>query len=644
MAYYGRCIEIVIEHLGKFKPEKDSPELFLEAASTSLQALNAQKQTFAWELLSGCLQYWKLLAIVVDAFYVRDGQLCLWADYSLFQVLCYLATFQLDELGFQLFCSMSRSCLWARRVRWQPEVQDLLDQLEGGSAYQATLTKVKAKVTEPREFHLTAPRPRAIPVPDPVPTVARPRPVPRSTYQEPKEQQRLQLVKRFNRLRAEELLLLANKEELRCAMPRSHGGPPTQDPKKQLQLSSALSHIRKTPKLTFYRPVHIPVKLNVAAILRGGALYQRQVEKELKRVDKLVDGCGDLSEFLEWQERMRAKDQAEQLAMSECRRLQGKLSHEEAMLARQHVLQENKQKADRKKEQTVELMLQCAEQRLQEERAMKQLVEQVTEAQKNVKVAQLKLVKSRRQIVQEMTEESRELLQHSMKAAEIEQRQRSKLISQLRALETQPSRRGKLVDLTQTPGYGLEGEMSMVELQERLALLKETQKHEEEERRDQIIWDKRIKSKELQNTVEQISLCRKAVGRTAALRWERKKAQMAPVTAPDERVLELRRKIAERTAERLGYTASSHVPAPRTARPRPRAQLEAQHWQELERSRERKVRGNAEPVRRLESRLHWHLNPEAGPLGPDPCPSRRLRPRVMETLISLSPRPKPGKP
>lgn len=26
-----------------------------------------------------------------------------------------------------------------------------------------------------------------------------------------------------------------------------------QDPKKQLQLSSALSHIRKTPKLTFYR-------------------------------------------------------------------------------------------------------------------------------------------------------------------------------------------------------------------------------------------------------------------------------------------------------------------------------------------------------------------------------------------------------
>lgn len=118
-----------------------------------------------------------------------------------------------------------------------------------------------------------------------------------------------------------------------------------------------------------------------------------------------------------------------------------------------------------------------------------------------------------------MTEESRALLQHRAEAAKVEHMQRCKLISQLRALETQPSRKGKLVDLTQIPGYGLEGEMSVVELRERLALLKETQKRKEEERRDQIIQDKRTRSEELRNTVEQISLCRAAVGRTAALRW-----------------------------------------------------------------------------------------------------------------------------
>lgn len=49
-------------------------------------------------------------------------------------------------------------------------------------------------------------------------------------------------------------------------------------------------------------------------------------------------------------------------------------------------------------EQTAELLQQCAERRLQEEKSMKELVEQVTEAQKNVKLVQMKLLKDRRQI------------------------------------------------------------------------------------------------------------------------------------------------------------------------------------------------------------------------------------------------------
>lgn len=46
-------------------------------------------------------------------------------------------------------------------------------------------------------------------------------------------------------------------------------------------------------------------------------------------------------------------------------------------------------------------------------------------------------------------EESRELLQRSAEAAKEEQRRRCELTAQLRALETQPTRKGKLVDLTQ---------------------------------------------------------------------------------------------------------------------------------------------------------------------------------------------------
>ncbi|XP_036902798.1 cilia- and flagella-associated protein 99 isoform X2 [Sturnira hondurensis] len=623
MAYYRKCLEAVTEQLGRFKPEKDSPGQFLEAARTSLQTLSPQKQAFVWEVLSGCIEYRKLLTVVVDAFYMREGRLCLRADYNLFQVICYLATFQLEELGFRLFCSIVRSqpadkmrkflgfffnplnlCSWIKDewsliyetahvkdwtdplLRWQPEVQELISQLEGQSTSQPPLSK--AKVTEPKSFNLTVPRPRAIPVPEPVPVVAKATPAPQSTYQPPKEPKVLEMTKRYNRRRAEELLLRANLEEMRCAVPRARGEAPTQGSRK-LQLRF-LPRIHKTPKLTFYRPNKVPVKLNTATVLREGALYQRQVEKELQRVDKLVDGAGDFTEFLEWQKRMRAKDQEEQRAADVCRRLRGKLSHEEAALARQQLLRENRHRATRKREEMAELMQQCAERRLQEEKAQKELVEQVAEGQKNIKVAQMKLLKGRRQTVQEVAEESRARLQRSAAEAKEEQRRRCELISQLRALESQPKCQGKLVDLTQIPGHGLEGEMSIVELRERLALLKEAQQREEEERRDQIIRGKRAKSRELQNVLEQISLCRTAMGRSAALRWEEKKAAAPGAPSQDERVQELQRRIEERVAERRRQEAELSVPALRAPRPKPRAQLKAQHWLELEQSRERRLR------------------------------------------------------
>ncbi|XP_012879331.1 PREDICTED: cilia- and flagella-associated protein 99 [Dipodomys ordii] len=660
MGYYGKCIKVVIEQLDKFKPEKDRPEQFLEMASSTLQDLSAQKRSFILEVLSGCLEYRKLLTIVVDAFYVRDGRFSLWADYNLFLVICYLATFQMEELGFQLFCSIIKSqsasktskflrfffsplnlCSWIKDewslvyeathvtknwidplLRWQPEVQELVSQLEGEPATTSFPSKTKIKATTPKEFNLTVPKPRAIPAPEPIPDVAHPNQIPQSTYQEPKKQQLLQMVKTYNRRKAEELLLRANMEELQCAMPRAHKERPAQGSRKQLKFRPA-PHIQRTPKLTFYRvdakmawpcckvlvfetkpgpgkrkscrllclqrtglqgPLPVDSQMLIQALMLPAAveasphglspqlcpllgagspilelvrgnhpdvslsawrrsqdgrkqegkskhtpygiagvlsrLWPAEVGRQAE-VDKLMDGCGDFSEFLKWQEKMQAKDREEQLAAGECRRLQGKLSHLEAVLARQNLIQQKKQKADQKKEETAALMLQCTQRRQQEDRCMKELVEQVIESQKNVKVAQMKLVKGRREIVQEVMEESRELLQRMAEEAREEQRQRCRLISQLRALETQPTRKGKLVDLTQIPGYGLEGEMSVVELQERLVLLREAQRRQEEEKRDQIIESKRAKSLELQNTVEQISLCRAAMGRTAALRAAR---------------------------------------------------------------------------------------------------------------------------
>lgn len=60
--------------------------------------------------------------------------------------------------------------------------------------------------------------------------------------------------------------------------------------------------------------------------------------------------------------------------------------------------------------------------------------------------------------------------------------------------------------------------MSIVELRERLVLLKEAQKKIEEDRRDQIIHEKHVKEQLLLDKLEQISKFREAFGRTAALK------------------------------------------------------------------------------------------------------------------------------
>ncbi|XP_010290032.1 PREDICTED: cilia and flagella associated protein 99, partial [Phaethon lepturus] len=337
---------------------------------------------------------------------------------------------------------------------------------------------------------------------------------------------------------------------------------------------------------------NIPIKLNAAAILREGALYHRKMEQELKRVENLLQGAGDPSEFLEWQKQMRGKDLEGQLAEIECRRLQGKLSHEEAILAHQNVIQENKKKADLMREQKAELMHQYAEKRLQEQKEMRELVEQVAEGHKNAKQAKRKLQEYKQQIVQEVCEENRELLRRALEEEEEKLRKRYELIQQIRALESLPSLRHKFVDLTETGGHGLICEMSIVELRERLALLREAQKAAEEEKRDQIIHEKQAKEQLLLDKLDQISLFRAELGRAAALKQEEKKRKSQSGERPmkDERILNLQKKIVEKTMERKKQAGLLKVTPQKTSIASRKDSLQWNHWKELEESRERQFK------------------------------------------------------
>ncbi|NWI93665.1 CFA99 protein, partial [Pitta sordida] len=445
-------------------------------------------------------------------------------------------------------------------LRWQPKVQQLIEQLTDKLSNRTPTVKTST-VTQPKEFNLTVPKPHATPLPLPVhlPVLEKRRPVPPSTYKPPKEKKQLEEIKQKNLQKAN----VSNTHQFRCAAMKSE--------RREVRYK-ILSHLNIPQEVVPFLPLYlevvwkpvlkqyigelqidnIPIKLNTAAILREGALYQRKMEEELKRIENLQQGAGDSSEFLEWQKQMRGKDLEAQLAEIECRRLQGKLSHEEAVLARQNVIQENKKKADLLREEKAELMHQYAEKRLQEQKEIKELVEQVMEGHKNIKQVKTKLQEYKQQIAQQVCEETGELLRQALEEEEEKARKRYELIQQIRAMESIPSIRHKFVDLTETGGHGLFGEMSIVELRERLALLKEAQKAAEEEKRDQIIHEKQAKEQLLLDKLDQISRFRAELGRAAALKQEDKKKKFQSGERPmkDERILNLQKKIVEKKMER----------------------------------------------------------------------------------------------
>nr|XP_008173732.1 cilia- and flagella-associated protein 99 isoform X1 [Chrysemys picta bellii] len=630
MAGPEKHIEIVVQQLNKFNPENESIEHLLDESAKVLQTLNVTDGAFVLETLAGCIEYKPLLDIVVNAFFVRDGKHCLFSERNLYVVICYLATFQLEELGLQQFSRIVKSLDIAKMHKflrfffnvlnlstwikdewsqiydslyvkenwidpllgWQPKIEQLIKQLADKLANRVTTVKTST-VTKPKEFDLTTPKPRAIPIPEPIPLQEKHQPVPQSTYKPPKEKQHLQEIKYRNRRRAEELLLEANVSQFRCATIKPENKAP------RGYISGIMKNKTKFQAQKIQGKIdNVPIKLNAAAILREGALYQRKMEQELSRLESLLRGAHDPSEFLEWQKQMREKDLEQQLAEIECRRLQGKLSHEEAVLARHNVIQENKKKAELKREETAELMRQYAEKRLEEEKEMRELVEQVVEGHKNVKQARMKLQKYKRQIVQEVSEESRELLRRALEEKEEKLRKRYELIQQIRAIESLPFFRNKFVDLTQTAGYGFSGEMSIMELRERLALLKEAQKKAEEEKRDQIIHEKQAKEQLLLDKLEQISLFRAALGRAAALKQEEKKikSQLTEGSVKNERVLDLQKKITEKTMERkkqaeiLKITPQKDGAGPGRSWESYENSLQEPHWKELEESREQQFK------------------------------------------------------
>ncbi|XP_074086015.1 cilia- and flagella-associated protein 99 isoform X2 [Macrotis lagotis] len=505
-------------------------------------------------------------------------------------------------------------------LKWEPKIQKLIQYLSDVLENKVTLRIKNPKLTKPKEFNLTIPKPRGILVPVVLPSLKKPEPVPQSTYNHPRINKELGIIKQKNHRKAEALLLEANMDPFHCAVPK-------QDKKEEPELEQlpkfkASNKTRSKLPLVFYKPNNMTVKLNAAALYREEALYQHKAEKELHRIEDLLQGFKGFTEFEERKKKLQEKDLEENQAKTEYLKLLGKLSREEAIIQHQNLTKENNKKASEKKEMIAKLKDEYLKQCLKEKKKRKKIIEQVAEGHKNVKSVQVKMWKTKQQLAQEMIQEMKLLHEQQMELDSEDFKKKCERIHEIRTIEYLPVMKEQLFDFTKDAGHGLTGEMSLVELQERLLLLKQRQKRDEEEKRDQIIREKQAKMNKLLERAELISMCREANGRAAALKSEEKKRlkfHTPKAVSQDERNLELKKKIQVMMEQRQQQEDSLKAGAQKAKTERDpwlrsKTPIEEQHWKMLERAQLRlykKLQRNT-TTRAAEEREEYHVTMLSG--------------------------------
>ncbi|XP_033109719.1 cilia- and flagella-associated protein 99-like [Anneissia japonica] len=588
------CVKI----LDSFNKKVHGVEQHLASYIHQNKTLDPGEQAFITEVFSGSVQHAKVMNIVVEGFFRSHGWNSLKSDKNLYTVLCYLSLYRLDELGMAnyrkfirtqdvnkmfrflaFFLNEDNLLSWIKDewckiyehtyvqvnlmspiLRWLPELKELISQLQDKINNKVKSTKSLKAVTEPVAFKLTKPRPRSVPVPERIATVAKPKEVPKSTYKVPSEHKLIQEAKERNRRRTEEQLLESTKSQFKCATKEK-------SEKTKLRIQNVIAD--QESKLRFEgsraRPLpsnntdNIPIKLNMATILREGALYQRREEDAIKKLNLLEAGAKDASEFLTWQEEMRQKDLDKELAVIERRRLEGKLSHEEAILARQSLIQDNRQKVLKMKEEAEKMMQEYVARRLEEEKVLRELVEDVMAGHQNAKQTKQKLQNYKRKIAEEVSEESRELLRQAFEEAAIEMQRKLDLVQEIRAMEAAPKNTKKFIDWTSTAGHALLSEMSIAELKERLSLMKAKQIEEEENKRDFILEAKEAKEHMLMEKLEQISRHRFAEGQMASKKQSVKQKKNDNAKIMDPKLKALQERLEQKRIERLEVTEKNKI-------------------------------------------------------------------------------------
>ncbi|KAJ8726972.1 hypothetical protein PYW08_015369 [Mythimna loreyi] len=296
-----------------------------------------------------------------------------------------------------------------------------------------------------------------------------------------------------------------------------------------------------------------PVKENVAVVKRINKRIQLAEKEEVLWFQNALKFCKNTVKIDELIEYDRQEKERERLLNIEKKHLLGQISHEESVLAKKKLLDENKKKYEEFLKQKESWNEEIEKWRKQEMEKNHKQIEKFSMTELNVLQAKNEIAIKKKENAEEIKRETEMIIAEAIRVKQEELERRINMIKEIKilAMIAKKAKVPKVIDLTETAGMGILCEMSLAELQERLSAMKIGLKEELEMKRKMIRDENTASKQDLEETKINIQnyLCERALARQ-----NKKKSNLCLVSSSSKEINDLKRVLEEKRKMRIKMT------------------------------------------------------------------------------------------
>ncbi|XP_049865498.1 cilia- and flagella-associated protein 99-like [Pectinophora gossypiella] len=260
------------------------------------------------------------------------------------------------------------------------------------------------------------------------------------------------------------------------------------------------------PKKVVAKSALPPVRENIATIKRFNKRIQMTEQEEVEWLYSLTSCCRNPTKIDDLIEYDRQEKEKERIYDIEKKHLMGQISYEEAVLAKKKLHEENKKKFEmfRKEKEVWDDKIEKWKATQLEKSRMQ--IATLSLIESNIVEAKNNIAMKNKEAADKIKKEKATMEAEVMRFKKEELDRKIKMIKEIKVLAmiAKKARVPKIIDLTESSGLGLLGEMSIAELQERLAAMKIGIKEEIERKKTLIKEENETAKKELEDVRDSI--------------------------------------------------------------------------------------------------------------------------------------------